>query len=262
MMMEEQLYSKVLGEGTPLLILHGFLGMSDNWKTLGSAYAKNGFEVHLIDQRNHGRSFHTEAFDYSVMSDDIFRYAREHNLDRFFLLGHSMGGKTAMTFATQHPEMVAGLLIADIAPKYYPPHHQQIINGLRAVDLNKVNSRGDAEDMLAEHIKIKGIRQFLLKNLYRKQGNDFGFRFNLDVLANRLEEIGASLKTDSIYNGNTLFLKGAASDYIKDEDKNLIRSHFPNATIKDISNAGHWLHAENPEEFLSKSLEFFNSVNT
>ncbi|WP_224488796.1 alpha/beta fold hydrolase [Robertkochia flava] len=260
--MEEQLYSKILGKGTPLFILHGFLGMSDNWKTLGAQYADEGYEVHLIDQRNHGRSFHSERFDYTAMSEDLLQYANRHHIEQFLLLGHSMGGKSAMTFAVTHPEMVAGLLVADIAPKYYPPHHQQIINGLKAINLGAVHSRGDAEAMLAEHIKIRSIRQFLLKNLYRKNSDEFAFRFNLDVLAGRMEEIGAPLQAAGTYSGPTLFLRGAASDYIKDEDKAQIQNHFPHAGVKDISGAGHWLHAENPEEFLKKSLEFFNPLHT
>lgn len=260
--MKEQLHSKILGKGTPLFILHGFLGMSDNWKTLGAEYAKEGYEVHLIDQRNHGRSFHAEQFDYSVMTSDLLEYAKHHGISRFFLIGHSMGGKTAMTFATRYPEMVSGLLVADIAPKYYPPHHQQIIAGLQAVDLESVESRGDAEDMLAKHIKIKSIRQFLLKNLYRRSGDHFAFRFNLDVLARHMEEIGAPLDETGSYPGPTLFLRGANSDYIKNEDTDLIRSHFPKANIKDISGAGHWLHAENPGDFLKESLDFFSPYNT
>lgn len=257
--MTEELYSKILGEGTPLLILHGFLGMSDNWKTLGSEYAKEGYEAHLIDQRNHGRSFHSDQFNYALLSDDLLRYANSHGLDSFHLIGHSMGGKTAMTFATQHPERVSKLLVADIAPKYYPPHHQQIINGLNNIDLPAVKSRGDADRMLAEHIKNKGIRQFLLKNLYRKQPDSFAFRFNLDILSERLEEIGAPLNEAAIYNGDTLFLKGANSDYIKETDRAQINQHFPNADIKEIARAGHWLHAENPGDFLRESLNFFNA---
>ncbi|MBL7472406.1 alpha/beta fold hydrolase [Robertkochia sediminum] len=255
--MTDQLYSKILGEGAPLLILHGFLGMSDNWKTLGAEYAKNGYQVHLIDQRNHGRSFHAETFNYPTLSDDLARYADQHQLEDFNIIGHSMGGKTAMTFACDHPERTAKLLVADIAPRYYAPHHQEIINGLKAIDLRAVRSRGDADRMLAEHLSIPGIRQFLLKNLYRKQPDQFAFRFNLDVLANRLEEIGEPLEADNTYNGDTLFLSGAKSDYIREEDTPLIRTHFPNAQIREIANAGHWLHAENPAAFLEESLDFF-----
>lgn len=258
--MTEPLYSKIIGDGTPLLILHGFLGMSDNWKTLGSAYAENGFEVHLIDQRNHGRSFHSEAFDYDILSEDLLRYTDTHQLKNFSLLGHSMGGKTAMTFATSYPERVTHLLVADIAPKNYPPHHQQIINGLRAINLDQVKSRTDADHMLGEHISNAGIRQFLLKNLYRKEANSFAFRFNLEVLGNRMEEIGKALAPESTYGGKTLFLKGDRSDYITENDRELIHRHFPMAEIKEIPKSGHWLHAENPAAFLRESLSFLKTV--
>lgn len=258
--MNEQLYSKILGnDGEPLLILHGFLGMSDNWKTLGSAYAENGFNTHLIDQRNHGRSFHNPAFDYTILSDDLLRYADQHRLEKINIIGHSMGGKTAMTFASAHPHRVAKLLVADIAPKRYPPHHQQIIKGLQGVDLDRVTSRGEADNMLSTHINNPGIRQFLLKNLYRKGGERFGFRFNLEVLSERMEEIGAALPPDSTYPGDTLFLKGDNSDYIKQDDEQLILRHFPKAEIKAIPNAGHWLHAENPKAFLAESLDFLQN---
>ena len=258
--MIEQLYSKILGnDGEPLLVLHGFLGMSDNWKTLGSAYTENGFATHLIDQRNHGRSFHNPAFDYQILSEDLLRYVDHHRLEKINIIGHSMGGKTAMTFATAYPERVSKLLVADIAPKRYPPHHQQIIKGLQAVDLDRVTSRGEADQMLSEHINNPGIRQFLLKNLYRKGGESFGFRFNLEVLANRMEEIGAALSPENTYTGDTLFLKGDKSDYIKQDDEQLIRRHFPKARIKAIPNAGHWLHAENPKAFLTESLDFLQN---
>lgn len=258
--MTEQLYSKILGEGSPLLILHGFLGMSDNWKTLGSSYASHGYETHLIDQRNHGRSFHAEPFNYSILSDDLLRYADHHELERFSIIGHSMGGKTAMTFAATHPERISKLLVADISPRAYPPHHQQIIRGLKAIDPGTLKSRGEADRILGGHINNPGIRQFLLKNLYRKNSNTFGFRFNLEVLSDRMEEIGAALDENRTFDGPTLFLKGDRSDYITEKDHEMISRHFPAAEIKTIANAGHWLHAENPEDFLQESLDFFDSI--
>ncbi|MGB6154053.1 MAG: alpha/beta fold hydrolase, partial [Pricia sp.] len=127
------LHSKIEGIGTPLLILHGFLGMLDNWKTLGGQYAEAGFEVHLIDQRNHGQSFWSDDFNYDVLADDLKRYMEHHNIQSAAILGHSMGGKTAMQFACTHAELADKLLVADIGPKYYPPHHQPIIDGLTAL---------------------------------------------------------------------------------------------------------------------------------
>ncbi|TRZ44425.1 alpha/beta fold hydrolase [Robertkochia solimangrovi] len=252
----KQLYSKITGKGRPLLILHGFLGMSDNWKTLGSQYAEAGFEVHLIDQRNHGRSFHSENFSYEYMVEDLHNYMVSHKLDKAFLLGHSMGGKTVMKFACTYPDMVEALLVADIAPKSYAPHHQQILDGLTALDFSRINSRNDADDMLSQYINEPGIRMFLLKNLYRKDKDAYGLRINLEVLKDKQTEIGEPLEPGDHYPGPVLFLKGAKSGYIKDEDKSLILEHFPKAEIQIISKAGHWLHAENPKEFFAKSVKF------
>ncbi|ADY29762.1 alpha/beta fold hydrolase [Cellulophaga lytica] len=253
------LHSKILGEGQPLLILHGFLGMSDNWKTLGNKYAEEGLQVHLIDQRNHGKSFHSTEFNYDILANDIKQYIAEHNLQNCIVLGHSMGGKTAMQLACSYPELVNKLLIADIAPKFYPPHHHEIINGLKALDLNTISSRTEASNELAKHISNAGVRQFLLKNLYWVEKGKLAFRFNLDVLAERMEQIGENIDASATYNKPTLFLRGDKSEYISPLDTDTIKTHFPNADIQTITNSGHWLHAENPKEFLEKSLTFIKS---
>ena len=255
----EILHSKILGEGQPFIILHGFLGMSDNWKTLGTQYSENGFQVHLIDQRNHGKSFHSEEFNYDLLSDDVINYMDHHNIDSAYVMGHSMGGKTAMQLATSHPERVTKLIVADIAPKYYPPHHDFIFNGLSHLDFDQISDRREADDELAKHIKVKGIRQFLLKNLYWVKKEKLGFRFNFDVLKNRMEEIGENIFPNAIYDGPTLFLRGDRSEYIQPYDFAEIKRHFPNAQIETIDKAGHWLHAENPKQFYEKSFSFLNS---
>lgn len=252
------LHSTVLGSGKPLLILHGFLGMSDNWKTLGNKYAENGFQVHLIDQRNHGRSFHSKEFDYTILAQDLKDYMVFHTIGKASVLGHSMGGKTAMQFAVDNPNMIVKLLVADIAPKYYPPHHQGIINGLKTIDLNVIKSRSEADKKLAESIPEFGIRQFLLKNLYWIEKGSLDFRFNLEVLQHKMEEIGENIMGTDTFNGPTLFLKGSRSEYIHENDLTVIKKHFPTAEIKTIENAGHWLHAENPNQFFSNSIEFLN----
>ncbi len=253
----EVLHSNIIGAGEPLLILHGFLGMLDNWKTLGKQYGEEGFEVHLIDQRNHGKSFHATSFNYDVMAEDLNRYMEHHNLSSAILLGHSMGGKVAMQFACTHPEKVKKLLVADIAPKYYPPHHQEILRGLKAIKVREISSRQEANDRLTRYITQPGVRQFLLKNLYWAEKGVLDFRFNLEVLSERMEEIGTNIGATDSYEGPTLFLRGDKSDYITDDDTRAIQKHFPRASVETISNAGHWLHAENPKEFLAKSIPFF-----
>lgn len=256
--MTKILHSKIIGTGQPLLILHGFLGMSDNWKTLGTQYAENGFQSHLIDQRNHGKSFHSEHFNYDYLSDDLKRYMENHNLDKASIIGHSMGGKTAMQFACEHPEMTEKLIVADISPKYYPPHHQDIINGLKALDFEKISSRGEADEILSKHLSDFGIRQFLLKNLYWVEKGKLGFRFNLPVLSSKMEEIGENISATAQYAGPTLFLKGDASEYVVEADLPEIKRHFPLAEINTVENAGHWVHAANPKQFYEKSFAFLN----
>ncbi len=255
----EILHAKVLGEGFPLIILHGFLGMSDNWKTLGNQYANLGFQVHLIDQRNHGKSFHSEDFDYEYLADDIRTYMDHYQLSVANVLGHSMGGKTAMQFGLTYPERVQKLLVADIAPKYYPPHHQDIINALNALNLEHIQSRNEANTALGRYITEVGIRQFLLKNLYWETKDRLGFRFNLDVLSERMNEIGEAITPALSFVKPTLFLRGDRSEYILPQDFSDIKKQFPNAKLQSISKAGHWLHAENPRQFFEFTSKFLIS---
>ena len=181
------LYSKIEGSGKPLLILHGFLGMSDNWKTLGVQLASEGFEVHILDLRNHGRSFQSEAFSYELMVQDIVQYCQEHQLEKINVIGHSMGGKTAMLLAASYPNLVDKLIVADIGPKYYAPHHQDILAGLNAVDFATKPSRNEVEATLSHYIHDFGTRQFLLKNLYWQEPGQLGFRFNLKVFNDKIK---------------------------------------------------------------------------
>ena len=252
-----KLHSQILGEGTPLVILHGFLGMGDNWGTLAKRFADDGFQVHLVDQRNHGRSFHDPEFSYPLMAGDLKHYCDAEQLDKVDIIGHSMGGKTAMQFATDHPERVSGLLVADIAPKYYPQHHQDILKALNALDFDTLKSRGEADEALARYISHTGVRQFLLKNLYWKKKGRLGLRINLPVLIEKIEEVGKPLAQEAYFEGPVLFLAGERSGYIEPVDQLLINKHFPNAEIGKIPKAGHWLHAENPDAFYERSLAFF-----
>lgn len=250
------LYSRIEGQGLPLLIIHGFLGMSDNWKTLGSQYAAQGFQVHMLDLRNHGKSFHSNDFNYDLMTDDILEYCKAHYLSNVSIIGHSMGGKVAMLFATTHPEMVDKLVVADIGPKYYPPHHQEILSGLNAVDFSAKPSRIEVEETLFPYIPDFGTRQFLMKNLYWKTPEQLAFRFNLKVFNNKIEEIGTKLPEQNTFNNPTLFIRGGNSNYILDADIHNIKKHFPNFQLVTIPNVGHWLHAENPQLFLEETVAF------
>ena len=255
----ELLHSRILGSGPAVIVLHGFLGMSDNWKSVGRRYEEDGFQVHLVDQRNHGRSFWSDAFDYHLMVEDLKHYLDHHSLENVQLLGHSMGGKTAMRFSCTYPHRVEKLLVADIAPRYYPPHHQTIMEALTAVPRDSLRSRVQADEILAGYLTDAGIRQFLLKSLYWAERERLDFRFNLDILQHKMKEVGEALPGDAVFENPTLFLRGDRSDYILEEDLELIHEHFPMARLETIERAGHWLHSENPGQFISTSLEFLNS---
>lgn len=251
-------YSNIIGEGQPLVILHGFLGMGDNWKTLARQFGAAGYEVHLVDQRNHGRSFHSEGFSYELLVEDLKLYCDHKGISSMVLLGHSMGGKTAMLFSVTYPEMVSRLIIADIGVKKYPQHHQVILDGLSLLEQNKeaMSSRSGADAFLATYIKDKSTRMFLLKNLYWIEKGILGLRINLAALIKNIEEIGKPLPSDLTYDGPTLFLRGDRSNYILDEDVSGLISAFAKAKLITISNAGHWLHAENPKDFYKEVIKF------
>ena len=246
----DTLHALIIGEGEKdLLILHGFLGMGDNWKTHAKHWAEQGWRVHLIDQRNHGRSFWSEDFSYDFMAEDLLNYYHAAGIEKATVLGHSMGGKVAMLFACLYPKKVTQLIVADIAPKAYPPHHQQILNGLAALDFSQITSRKQADEALSLYVKETGTRQFLLKNIYRVTSTQLGLRLNIDILKEAGNQIGTSLSQEMQYSGKTLFLRGENSGYIETSDELLLRHHFPQNRLITIEKAGHWLHAENPTAF-------------
>lgn len=250
------LFSRIEGEGKPLLIIHGFMGMSDNWKSFAPQYASLGYQVHLLDLRNHGKSFHSDAFNYEVMMQDVVAYANEYQLNSFDIIGHSMGGKVAMLLAVRHPDRVRKLVVADIGPKYYPPHHHDILAGLNAVDFSIQPDRAQVEEMLYPYIPDFGTRQFLMKNVYWKTPGQLDFRFNLKVFNEQIEAVGAALPEHTVFNNPTLFLRGGNSRYIVDADWEGIQRHFPQAVLDTIPGVGHWLHAENPKSFFEITARF------
>lgn len=254
--MNKELHSNIIGEGRPFIILHGFLGMGDNWKTLAKQFAESNFEIHLVDQRNHGRSFHSDDFDYELMAKDLKDYCETNNLKDIVLLGHSMGGKTAMLFATKYPDLVNKLIVADISPRYYPIHHDTILEGLSNLDFSKLKSRGEADEKLSNYVHETGTRMFLLKNLYWVEKGQLGLRINLEALKENVSEVGEALPIHATFNKDTLFLRGDRSEYIGEADETIIHRHFPNSTIVTVSKSGHWLHAENPKEFYNAVMKF------
>ncbi|MBL4605115.1 MAG: alpha/beta fold hydrolase [Flavobacteriaceae bacterium] len=253
----EILHSKIVGQGQPFLILHGYFGMGDNWKSLANEFGEH-FEMHLIDQRNHGRSFHADDFDYDLLAEDVYNYINHHNLEKIILLGHSMGGKTAMLFAVEYPELVDKLIIADISPRYYQPHHNEILKGLGSINFSIQNTRRLVDEKLAELIPEIGVRSFLLRNVYWREKGVLDFRFNLQSLTENNAEVGNALPSFTNFEGKALFLAGGNSGYITESEVPIIKAHFPKAQIETIANAGHWLHADNPKAFYESVMEFLN----
>jgi esterase len=242
-----KLHFRVSGSGQALVILHGLFGSLDNWQTLAK-YFSQYYQVYLVDLRNHGRSPHSPEFDYPLMAADLLAFFHEQQLGEPVILGHSMGGKVAMTFALQYPDKLSKLIVVDIAPKYYRPHHQDIFAALHAVDLSQVSSRGEVDEALARHLPDEGVRQFLAKNLYRLPDNSFAWRMNLPALEANIEEVGKAISAGAPFPKPVLFIRGANSRYIKpEEDTALIEKLFPAARIESIADAGHWVHAEKPK---------------
>tara|TARA_R110002074_G_scaffold43475_3_gene113343 strand:- start:54 stop:815 length:762 start_codon:yes stop_codon:yes gene_type:complete len=245
------------GTGKPLVILHGLFGSADNWMSIAKGLEKN-YSLYLLDQRNHGDSPHSDTWNYTAMAADLKEFMEAEGLQKANFLGHSMGGKTVMKFALTYPEMVDKLVVADIAPRPYPVHHQTILEALNAIDIQNLQSRKEAEDKLAEYIEERGIRQFLLKNLTRKEGA-FAWKINLPVISKKIENVGEEITSDKPFSGPALFMGGANSDYIQSSDKEDIDKLFPDNHIIHIKNTGHWLHAEQPEAVISTLKTFLGN---
>jgi esterase len=229
------------GSGKPLIILHGLFGQSDNWMTLAKQWAVT-HTVYVIDLRNHGKSFHSKVFTIEAMATDVVNFIKTNQLSDVTLLGHSLGGKVAMYIAL-HYQFLSKLIVVDIAPRYYAPHHQQIIDGLLAVPLQSIITRNMAETYLMPYIKDFGTRQFLLKNLYWQTETQLAWRFNLNDIANSIQSVGQEIKGGPVQLP-ALFIRGGKSAYINEADVQQITSMFTNAIFKTAQNAGHWVHAE------------------
>jgi len=249
-----KLHYRTIGEGKPLFILHGLFGSADNWQTLGKRFAEH-YKVYFVDQRNHGHSPHTSDFNYDLMVEDFHELILDLDEKNINLIGHSMGGKTAIGFAAKYPELIDKLIVADISHKKYPMHHDQILEGLNALDLSVIKSRGEAETKLSEYIPQFGVRQFLLKNLYWVKTGQLGWRINLPVLNTEIEQILYEIKFDKI-TIPTLFIRGETSNYILESDFENIGEKFPDSEIHTLKNVGHWVHAEAPDEFYNLTVDF------
>jgi pimeloyl-ACP methyl ester carboxylesterase len=237
-----------------MIILHGLFGFSDNWQTHAKKFAEY-YRVILVDLRNHGHSDWSDEFSYDIMVDDLKELCDELHLKNILMIGHSMGGKVAILFAQKHKELLDKLVVVDIGVKAYPMHHQHILAGMHAIDLPKIQLRKEAEEILKRYIDSDGVRQFLLKNLYWKDKGQLAWRMNLKVLEREMENILSSLPEKEVMLP-TLFIRGELSNYILDEDIEQLEDQFPDSEIITIKDAGHWVHAEAPEEFVDRVLGF------
>ncbi|WP_339785105.1 alpha/beta fold hydrolase [uncultured Imperialibacter sp.] len=254
-MSDKKLFFRKLGQGKPLIILHGLFGASDNWLTIGKSLSEH-FEVYLVDQRNHGQSFHDPEHNFDVMAEDLANFIKENNITQPIVLGHSMGGKVAMNYALSHPGELEKLIVVDISPRGYKVHHDQILKGLKSIDLGSLDSRKEADDQLAKYVPNLGERQFLLKSLSRT-GDGFEWKINVAAI-----DINIGLIVGEI-DGEpnpvpALFIDGENSNYIRDIDLPIIKKLFPDSQVVTIKNAGHWVHAEQPEAFLETLMAFLS----
>ena len=257
-----KLFYRKFGNGPPLIILHGLYGSSDNWVTIGKKLS-DAFTVYLPDQRNHGQSPHSDIHDYDSMRADLFELAQELRLRKFFLAGHSMGGKTAIAFAAKWPEMINGLLVADISPftnetsqSIAYNQHLTILRTIISMDLSSIGSRARAEELLIGKISSEKIRGFILKNLQRNPGETFSWKLNAASLYNNLDKIMAGIDLEDgflqpVSGFPVIFLKGSKSNYLTASNIEDIRKVFPASELTVINGAGHWIHADKPDEVIS-----------
>ncbi len=250
-----ELNYKVLGEGKDLIILHGLFGSLDNWISLAKQWSEN-YKVWIIDQRNHGRSPHSDDFSYELMANDLWEFIEAHQIDQPIILGHSMGGKTAMEFAVQHPDQLSKLIVVDIAPVKYQVHHYKILEALNSIQPDRLESRSEADNKLMELIPEFGVRQFLLKNLDRKSDGSYAWKFNLPVLEREIVPISEWSISEGVFEKECLFVKGELSNYILPEYGLEIGNKFPAYQLEEVKGAGHWVHAEKSEEFYQIVSEF------
>jgi pimeloyl-ACP methyl ester carboxylesterase len=242
--------------GHPIIVLHGLLGMLDNWQTQCKLYAEQHFKVFALDQRNHGKSPHIETFNYEVMAEDVRDFMKQHQIASAHVLGHSMGGKTAMQFALMYPELVDKLVIVDVAPRKYESAHDDILDAMCSLKLKEFKERAEVDAELSKRLPAFSLRQFILKNLSRNDAGEFKWKVNLSIIKRHYPEIADDITTRGKFDKPTLFIKGGRSRYISKSNEPRIHKLFPLAKIETIANAGHWIHADAAEEFGKIVLRF------
>ncbi|MFZ5553207.1 MAG: alpha/beta fold hydrolase [Bacteroidota bacterium] len=252
--MTVDLHFRKMGQGQPLIILHGLFGSSDNWQTIAKKLSEN-FLVYLVDLRDHGHSPHTSDISYPLMCDDLHQLVINENLHDIILCGHSMGGKTAMFYTQRFSEKTDKLVVVDMGTKKYPPHHQLIFDAIFSINTDVISSRKDAEEILKRKIEDNGVLQFLLKNLYWKEEGKLAWRMNVKLLFDKMDNILAPVPQVAVQN-ETLFIRGEKSNYITDNDWPGIQELFPHSQLVTVAGSGHWVHAEAPVAFYEALSSF------
>lgn len=243
------------GSGEPLVILHGLFGSSINWNSIGKEFS-NYFTVYLIDQRNHGKSFHSNVFDYDALSKDLLGFIIEHQIDKINLLGHSMGGKVALRFSADHPEKLINLIIVDIGLRKFEFKDCALLDAMCKLNLKLMQARSEIDNFLSDSIPHLSLRQFIMQNIQRTKSGDFAWRINLSVLVKEIHQIGAEIKMNKVYDKPCLFITGENSDYVLDANKLEISKWFSKVKYHKIKDAGHWVHFDNPLAFVESVKRF------
>lgn len=252
-----QLHYQTLGQGQPLVLLHGLFGSGDNWGTVARHFSQH-YQVVSVDLRNHGRSPHSDSHNYADMADDLLELCDTLSLERINLLGHSMGGKVAMQFATQYQDRVEKLIVVDMAPRAYADEHTHLIDAMLDVDLTTMQSRSDADKALSGRIPEAMVRQFLLMNLIKVEDN-LTWRINLPVLKANYPQLIQAVCENTHYDKPSLFIRGVNSDYVQDHDIAQIKTHFTQAQFAALP-TGHWVHAEQPQAFIATLEKFLEKT--
>ncbi len=252
-----QLFYRTYGEGQPLIILHGLYGMSDNWVTHAKTLAEK-FKVFIPDMRNHGQSGHSNVFDYSVMADDIGEFIETHKLENPIIMGHSMGGKIALKYTLDHPEQISKLIIVDMNMRQYAANdfNDQLLYAMLSIDFSKISSRKEVEVLLDQSISNQRIRMFLMKNLYATRPGNYAWRLNLTAIFANIDAVFEAIQSENTFNKPCLIIRGGASNYVSDEDFVQMQKNFPQAILKTIPNASHWVQADEPGLFMDDLMDF------
>jgi pimeloyl-ACP methyl ester carboxylesterase len=257
-----KLFCRQFGNGKPIIILHGLFGLSDNWVSIGKVLAHN-YKVIIPDLRNHGQSPHSSIFNYDAMAGDISEMMDDLELSSAIIMGHSMGGKVAMQFALQYPERTGKLIVVDMSMRQYEERQSQIeiIKAMMAIDFEKVDSRSEISELLRQSITEEKVRLFIMKNLYRVTRSHLGWRPGLKSIYQNIDCVFEAISGDNVYRGASLFIHGDDSEYVLESDISQIHHYFPQAVFKVVPDAGHWVHADNPEGFLKEVIAFLEAKN-